>query len=300
MVLFTSQRPLERAENLKAVYDAYDGAKRYERMNPYSEIPDLHSGEYKLQVTDELPSDTVGKCLFIGHSMGAAKTYGLDQPHPYFNRPDLITCAIASSEDMIPVVMKQCGISKSQVVPLGMPRTDALYNVQSEDSVRKNYLYVPTFRGYKWWVPEWGSLDIRLNDDEDFVVKAHMVTRKIMSDKQYRHIAEADSMIPSKDFLLRADVVITDYSSIMFDAFVAHRPVVLFAKDKFKYLRTRGMYCPYPEWYSDYFCETEESLVRTLRQAEWTPHMEELRNYHVGACDGRSTERCIELIRSMI
>ena len=137
MILFTSQRPLERAENIKAVYDAYDGEKAFARMDPYRQIPDLNSGKYELQVTDELPSATVGKCLFIGHGMGAGKTYGLDQPHRYFNRPDLITCAIASSEDIVPLVANQCGISESQVIPIGMPRTDAYFKKKRKKSGRE-------------------------------------------------------------------------------------------------------------------------------------------------------------------
>lgn len=299
MVLFTSQRPLERAENIKAVYDAYDGEKAFARMNPYRQIPDLHSGKYRLQVTDELPSETVGKCLFIGHGMGANKKYGLDQPHPYFNRPDLITCAIASSKDIVHIVSKQCGISESQVVVTGMPRTDAYFKREKQPSEKRKYLYVPTFRAYKWWEPEWGSLNGHLNDDELFIAKPHMVTGKMLN-KTYSHIVEKDSMIPSADFIIDSDIVITDYSSIMYDAYIARKPVVLFAKDRYKYLRQRGMYYPYPENYSEYFCDTEDSLINTLRVAKWSNRAEEIRRFSVGACDGRATERVIELIGSMI
>jgi CDP-ribitol ribitolphosphotransferase len=232
--------------------------------------------------------------------MGACKTYGLQQPHPYFNRPDLITYAIASSKDMVPIVAKYSGISEDQIVPTGLPRTDA-YFIKPQKSDKRNYLYAPTFRAWgNWWAPEWGGLNGQLNDDEEFIVKPHMITKRLMTDKKWAHITEIDSMIPTTEYLLRADVLVTDYSSIMFDAFVMRTPVVLFAKDRMKYLRERGLYHSYPEWYSDYLCETEDDLVRTIRQAEWTPHMEELREYHAGACDGRSTERCIELIRSMI
>lgn len=301
MVLFTSVKPLERAENLKTVYDAYDGDKKFAQMNPYRTVPDgIDPNEYDLQVTDELPSETVGKCLFISHGMGACKTYGLQQPHPYFNRPDLITYAIASSKDMVPIVAKYSGISEDQIVPTGLPRTDA-YFIKPQKSDKRNYLYAPTFRAWSnWWAPEWGGLDGQLNDNEEFIVKPHMITKRLMTNKKRAHITEIDSMIPSTEYLLRANVLVTDYSSIMFDAFVMRTPVVLFAKDRMKYLRERGLYHSYPEWYSDYLCETEDDLVRTIRQAEWTPHMEELREYHAGACDGRSTERCIDLIRSML
>ena len=298
MILFTSQRPLERAENIKAVYEAYDGEKAFARMNPYRKIPDLHCGKYELQVTDELPSDTVGKCLFIGHGLGAGKTYGLDQPHRYFNRPDLITIATASSESIVPLVAKQCGISESQVVPIGMPRTDAYFVKKRKKSSGRNYLYAPTFRAGNW-SPNWGELQRWLNDDEEFIVKPHVVTKHLLPEPT-ANIVEADSGIPSTDFLVQADVLVTDFSSIMFDAYVMRKPVALFAKDRYRYLETRGMYRTYPAMYSDCFCDNEQELTERLRDVIWTDHMEHLREHHAGACDGHSVERCIDLIRSLI
>ena len=302
-VLFTSQRPLERAENLKAVWDAYDGDKVFAHMAPRLDlsktIPDLHSGRYSLQVTDEFPSDTVGKCLFIGHGMGAGKTYGLDQPRPYHNRPELITCAIASSETLVEHVAKQVGISESQVVPVGFPRTDAYFGKIRKETSKKNYLYAPTFRNYEEWFPDFWEIDKSLSDDEEFIVKRHMFTRKLV-EGSLRHVVEESNAIPSTDFLLQADVLVTDFSSIMFDAYVMRKPVVLFAKDQYEYLRSRGMYCEYPAMYSDCFCDNERDLVERLRDVQWTEHMEDLRDYHAGACDGHSVERCIDLIRSLI
>lgn len=291
MILFTSLRPLERAENIKAVYDAYDGEKEFAQYGK----ADLHSGKYELQVGDELPTETVGKFLFIGHAMGAGKLYGLERK--WFTQPDLITCAIASSDDMVAHTANITGLDRSQVVPVGMPRTDAYFKRQKKHSVKKNYLYVPTFRGWDWWIPEWGS--IQLHDDEQFIVKPHPVTGRLMNE-EYANITEADSMVPSADYLIDSDVVITDYSSIMFDAFVLRKPVVLFAKDRFKYLRIRRMFHEYPDGYSQYFSDEEHRMMDMVRYAKWTDRFEELRRFYAGACDGRSTERVIELIKSML
>ena len=291
MILFTSLRPLDRAENIKAVYDAYDGEKEFAQ---YGQV-DLHSGKYALQVGDELPTETVGKFLFIGHAMGAGKLYGLERK--WFTQTELITRAIASSDDMVAHTARITGLDKNQIVPLGMPRTDAYFKRQKKHSSKKNYLYVPTFRGYDWWVPEWCS--IQLYGNEEFIVKPHPVTGKLMKE-QFSNIIEADSMIPSADFLIDSDVVITDYSSIMFDAFVLRKPVVLFAKDRFKYQRLRRMFYAYPDGYSQYFSDEEHSMMNMVRYAKWTDRFEELREFYAGACDGRSTERVIELIKSMI
>lgn len=295
MVLFTSVRPLERAENLKTVYDAWDGDKEFYQTTPGKPIPNIQS--YELQVGDELPVESPGKFLWIGHGMGAGKLYGIQRK--WFHHTKLITYAIASSKEMIPYVAKFTGLDESKIIPLGMPRTDAYFKKQKKSYDKKQYLYVPTFRGYKEWIPEFGTLDRSLTDEEELIVKPHMVTKHLLT-KERDHVIERSSDIPSTDSLVDADVVVTDFSSIMFDAYVLRKPVVLFAKDRLKYQRLRGMYCQYPKRYTDQYCETERELITLMRQAKWTPYLEELREYYTGACDGHSTERCIELMRSML
>ena len=147
-VLFTSVRPLCRAENLKAVYDAYDGEKKYIKTIPNRNIPDLE--KYDLQVTDELVNVSAKKCLFIGHGMGLGKTYGLDQPNPYYRNPKAIDCAIASSKEIVPQLSKQLGLPEEKIHPIGMPRTDAYFHTEDIQNPYwfsgRNCLYAPTFR----------------------------------------------------------------------------------------------------------------------------------------------------------
>ena len=291
-VIFTSNRPLERAENLKTVYDAYDGEK------VFSNFPVKDVDRYDLMVTDELPNAAPEKCLFIGHGMGAGKLYGLNQPRPYFHSPHLITYAIASSKDMIPVVAGYCGIPEERVIPLGMPRTDQYFICHKQQNVHRVHLYAPTFRGGNWW-PNWDKVHSQLRKGEKLIVKPHMVTGDLVGSR-WANIEMASSKVPSAPYLMSADTLITDYSSIMFDAMVLRIPIVLFAKDAQPFLEFRGMYCRYPDMYSMNFCQDERELGRYLDEAAWDEHSEYLRQYHAGLCDGKSTERCIDLIRSMM
>lgn len=296
--MFTSLRPLDRAENIRSVFDAYDGEKEFIQRKRWEKLPDFGSGIYSLLVADELPDVTPGKCIFIGHGMGACKTYGLDQPHPYFRRPDLLTYAIASSADMVPIVARQCGITEEQVIPLGMPRTDAYFGHEKARRKYRYHLYAPTFRPGKWW-PEWSVMQKHMPKGHKLMVKPHMVTGDL-DNSMWPDIELYSSRLPSTPFLLQAETVITDYSSIMFDAMVLRKPVILFAKDKDRYLSDRGMYYPYPERYSRYFFDDERKMAEALSCASWTDADEELRQFYTGACDGHSVERTIELIRSVL
>lgn len=294
-VLFVSLRPYERAENIRAVYDAYDGDKQFIQKLIHESITDIiASGRYRVLVTDELMNESPGKYIFIGHGAGAGKTYGLDQPHPYFNRPDLITYAIASSEAMTPHVAKQLGLSESQVIPLGFPRMD-LYN---RSKCGDFWLYAPTFRG--WPLPvDWNVIHRNMPDDMRLIVKPHMIQPNIMK-SVWQGIETADAMEPSAEYLMNMAALVTDYSSIMFDAMVMRKPYVLFAKDMDKYMQARGMYYLYPSDYGPYFCNDEADLIPMLKTAEWNRECESARQFYVGACDGRSTERTVDLIRSCL
>jgi len=296
MVLFTSVRPLERAENIKTVYDAYDGPKEFIQRSHNKPIENIE--RFSVMVTDGLLEQSPGKYLWIGHGMGAGKTIGIQHPTAPFKASELVTYAIASSEDIIQTVAGFCGISEDKVIPLGMPRTDAYFKAKKTKSEEKRHLYAPTFRaGY--WHPDFDAVSELLPEGHRFIYKPHMVTGDLYK-SSWSNITFASSKETSTQYLVDADTVITDYSSIMFDAMVLRKPIVLFCKDKDEYLKSRGMYCTYPAMYSDCFCDNEEDLVDSLQNVQWTKHMEELREYHAGACDGHSTERCVELIRSMI
>ena len=309
MVLFTANKPLARAENINAVFSAYDGNKTFVYTNPAIFTPELTSKRYRIRVADEFVTTSPGKCIHIGHGISGGKTYGLDQPRPYYHEryAHLLTYVITTSKDMIPLVAKQCGVPTEKVLPLGMPRTDMYFGTKKGDGKtpyadKRMYLYAPTFRANtETPAPDidWDYIDSVLTDDEILVVKPHMITRYILK-KHYGHIIEAPSDQPSAPYLIDCDVLITDYSSIMFDAHVLEKPVVLFEKLK-GYIRTRGMYFHYPEEYASRYCTNEHDLIDVLRDADAPQDVDiKCRNMTAGACDGHSTERVCELIKSLL
>lgn len=308
MILFTSDRSLDRAENIRAVYDAYSDEKHFIHTDPWHYNPEVASGRYSLRVTDELIFSSPGKAIMINHAMSGGKSFGLDQPRPYFRRENarLLTYVVCTSEATRDLTAKQCGVSISNVLPLGMPRTDAYFGKQKGDghtimAGKRSYLYAPTWRNVgERPMPEidWNLIDAMLCDDELLVVKPHMNSPRIL-DRQYSHIVEVRSDVPSTEYLIDCDVLITDYSSIMFDAHLLNKPVVLFEKEK-GYAEERGMYLKYPDEYASRYCTKEWDLVEVLRTA-FEPQAADLlcREFSGGACDGHSTERVIKLIKGV-
>jgi len=141
----------------------------------------------------------------------------------------------------------------------GYPRNDILVNASPEHGARVRavlgiepgqqvILYAPTHRGRN--ADRFaGHLDVvalaeALGPDTVILLRAHYFydsPRQRPSTGSAR-VVEVTSYPTVEDLYLAADVLITDYSSTMFDYAVLDRPIVVFAPDWQQYRASRGVY----------------------------------------------------------
>ena len=316
-VLFNSARPLYRCENLTAVWNAYHGDKIF-KQGGYVDLR-KYDDNYHVVVTDEFVRNkrTGQKVIMIAHGLTGGKLYGADQPQGQF-KPEhcrLINYYITSSEYGRKFAASAAGIPIKQCLALGMPRTDNYINTKKGDGktflsqYKRVYLYLPTFRArYNQPTPQinYEYLNSLLEEDELFVVKRHMIRKKKLLPKPLSNVYEIDNIETTTPYLLDCDVVVTDFSSSMFDAYVLNKPVVLTADEKDDYLISRGMYMEYPYEYSSKAIAVEgneDKLVELLRKA-YEDGMTETelicRERVANACDGHSAERVAALIEKSL
>lgn len=304
-VYFASMRSLERAENIKAVYNAYHGKKQFVQMDWNRYI--FNSG---VIVTDEFISYAgIGSdVIMIGHGIPGLKYFGYHMRARYVREEEArnFSWVICSGKETIGLVAAQHGVDPSMVLPLGMPRTDQFFQMENGGTIlqeaKRSYLYVPTWRnGTDAPEPEvdYDLIDSLLEDGEVFAVKPHMLSGGADLEG-YKHIITISQDEESSPYLMDADVVITDYSAILMDAHVLRKPVVLFAKDVSEYNATRGIYYNYPSGYSSNHAKTEAELVQMMRTAKRGPEDEECRRRCCESCDGHSTDRLIALINKCL
>lgn len=312
-VLLTSHKPLKRAENLAAI-------KAKDNDNVIFSFMTIHQllekdRETKLNqdviVTDEFLYILKNNLpiVMVGHGITGDKKFGLDQPNGYLTQAmaDHHTYATSSSTKTIDIVAKQCGMSRDQILPVGFPRSDFFFENKVNSVFKKEYLYLPTFRGKFDPDPyrlDWRTIDKLLEDDELLIVKPHYHGKQAIGPNElygYSHISSMSAWNPSSRYVMRCSVILTDYSSVIFDGYLAGKPAVLLCPDKDEYLEKRGMYYPYPDFYSPHVVEENdpEAIVAKLREAYYsgTGEFEKgVLNEVADMCDGHSSERLIDFL----
>ena len=310
-VLFAGTRPYGRAENISALYDAYPGEKKILHVYGSNSHHEIRDKKGDVLVIDDFPTDSPGKCIMIWHGIQGGKYIGFDQPSPYLTeeRMSVVDYIITPGRGSVWMWEQCCKFPKERILPLGMPRTDAYIGKKKGDghtflADKIAYLYVPTFR----WSPEpagfkldYEWLDKHLTDDEVFVVKAHVAGNRI-TEKHYNHIVEISQDEPTAPYLYDCDVVITDYSSIIFDGYLLGKPAVLFEKEP-GYVDVRGMYMKYPDEYCSNFATNEQDLLYKIRGEAQFPGLGDVERKCMervaDMCDGHSCERIIKLITEL-
>jgi CDP-ribitol ribitolphosphotransferase len=202
---------------------------------------------------------------------------------------------------------------------LGIPRTDVLFGderiARTVAEVRRRYaipdgkrvvLYAPTFRGDTVvaaradGLPDWITLRDGLADDHVLLVRLHPFIRDaLVIDRELDGFITDVSDHPDINELLHvADVLVTDYSSVIYEYALLGRPMVFFAPDLEAYEAERGFYFDYRTGVPGPVAESTAALVTALRDPD--PDVERVRAFAARSfdvADGRATERVVrELI----
>ncbi len=207
----------------------------------------------------------------------------------------------------------QC--KENTVLPLGVPRTDIYFDHDYCEHTRqvirdycpsignrKIILFAPTFRG-KTLADSFYSFPLELNqmakelqDHYVLLVKLHPMTseadREGLSKPGFSY--DITSKITAEEAICAADVLITDYSSILFEFMLFERPIISYVPDLEKYESDRGLFMPYTEIAPGPYVTTQDELIQKLKTVEEWFDPKRIRQYKdrfMSACDGHSTER---------
>lgn len=197
------------------------------------------------------------------------------------------TYAITGSKHLVPVYAEVFGIEEGAVVPTGLPRIDtfldpdrtratveAFYAENPDLRGKRLILFAPTFRGrgIRDAYYDYSRLDLDALYEycgEDTVIlfrMHHFVTEPVPIPPLYRDRMRDFSTFPDGNDLLHVvDLLVTDYSSIIYEYSLLRRPMLFFAYDKDSYASTRGFHRDYVETAPGKVCTTFDQFMEALR-----------------------------------
>lgn len=205
--------------------------------------------------------------------------------------------------------------SKNCFLECGMPRNDELFlaNAEKKQRIRKKLgipdgkkviLYAPTWRdsinngvsfdlkipvNFKRWEEELG---------EEYILffRAHDRTTRVMDIEFNEFIQNYSNYEPLTDLLIVCDVLITDYSSIVFDYSILEKPFICFGYDYDRYCQERGVYFDARKEYPQGVLLDENEVLHRIHSLDIDKECEKtriIREKFMEYSKGNATALCI-------
>ena len=197
----------------------------------------------------------------------------------------------------------------------GIPRTDQLFGerrARAEAAVRAAYpgidgkrtvLYAPTFRGDSALVARQPvELDLRelraaIGDDHVLLLRQHPFVRRstVLGPELAGFVIDASDHPDIHDLMLVSDVLVTDYSSAIYEYSILGRPMAFFAPDLEAYEGERGFYFDYRTGVPGPVFETTAELAGWLRAGSFDlDRVARFRDESFEVADGHASRRFVD------
>ncbi len=207
---------------------------------------------------------------------------------------------------------------RGKIVECGYPRSDVFFRDRMPylNKVKKTFglddqtqilLYAPTFRNTA--DAQWLSLDfIKLRKALEkyssqkwaILVRLHPVMKHLNGEflGNKEGIADATTYPDIQELVMASDLLVSDYSSVLFDMALAGRPGLIYASDIDEYINERGFYfdlrdLPFP------VADSTERLIDNIVSFDRVKYRTNLDNFmeKIGVKEnGNATDYCVNLI----
>lgn len=260
------------------------------------------------------------KFIQVWHALGAFKRVGysredIDNKNSLTHRN--YTDTIVSSEKIVGNYAEAFGIESSKVHPLGIPRTDMFFDEVKKEKAKQQILeqyphlkekriilFAPTFRGkgrksahYPEKYIDLDKIYENLEKDDVFLLKLHPFIKNqlIIKDEYKDKIIDLTEYKDINKLLLITDLLITDYSSVIFDYSFMEKPIIFYVPDLKEYTNSRSFYYDYQEYIYGSIAKTKEELIKQIKAPKVDKKkIEVFKNKFLNKCDGNSTKRFVE------
>ena len=265
----------------------------------------------------------------VWHACGAFKKFGYSARDRSFGADEALLrrvrihanydVCLVSSRSVAPHYAEAFGQPLERFVArLGIPRTDLFFDearvARVSEALRRRYrlpagrrviLYAPTFRGESVTRARYAEhldldlLQAMLGDDCVVLLRLHPFIR----DRHPIPAALREFAIDVSDhhdmneLMLISDILVTDYSSVIYEYSLLGRPILFLAPDVEAYEGERGFYFDFREGVPGPVFETTAELAAHIRSGRFDlARVDAFRRASFDVADGRSSARVVDEI----
>lgn len=265
------------------------------------------------------------KVVQLWHACGAFKTFGFSR----LGKPDgskqksrvhrNYDLSIVSSESIRQCYAEGFGISLNKVFATGVPRTDLLFDETYKNNIvekiylkyptikgKKVILFAPTFRGtikedayYPMEKFDIEYLMSNLSEEYVLLIKHHpFVKNEIDIPAEYKdRVLDVKEYPEINDLLYVTDVLITDYSSVIFEGALLNKKMIFYVFDLEEYIKERDFYFDFENFIPGNMVKTQKELLNTIKNDQVTQNeLDKFKSKYLEACDGNATKRVVNQI----
>jgi CDP-glycerol glycerophosphotransferase (TagB/SpsB family) len=259
----------------------------------------------------------------LWHASGAFKKVGFARaglpggPRKRSSAHRGYTHAIVSAEGVRDAYATAFNMPLKNVKATGIPKTDVLFDKRwvsdSRERVRRELaiplgsrvsLVATTFHGQGQPSAKVGAAHVNWATVADglphdyILVKNHPFTRGIKSNyPQHPHVIDVTDREDIVALMAASDVVVTDFSSVIFDAAILRKPVVYLFSSTTDYESNRGFFFDAETYIWGPRANNEAEIIEAIRNPVVNQDIFcKAYDRHLEACDGHATERVVKEI----
>lgn len=209
-----------------------------------------------------------------------------------------------------------------EILEIGYPRNDILFKKNNKEDIykikewlglpqdKRVILYAPTWRDNEYYANgiykfntglDFHLLMKDLKEDTVWVVKYHYLIKDVIDWSEYEgFVYDYDKGYDISLLYLVSDMLVTDYSSVMFDYSILKRPMLFYCYDLCEYKDTlRGFYFDFMKEAPGPVIETTEALIQSIKDYDYEAYRDKYEvfiNKYNHADDGNASAKIIDLI----
>ena len=231
---------------------------------------------------------------------------------------------LAQCEYDVSIWQRAFRIKRDNISTIGLPRNDELYKNNKPEIIKelksklgfpsdkKIIMYAPTFREnqkkdgkYLVFSPpiDFKKWEKELGNEYVILFRAHPSVVEVMKIKEEDNFVNNFSTYPNvNNLMLISDIMISDYSSILFDYSILGRPMLCFAYDYDTYASERGLYFDIREALDSKELREEQDLLDAIKNMDFSKRIDTAISFRKKYVQyyGNATPQAVDIIYSKI